>query len=128
MGEITHYTAAGPGEPGSVQTVTFRLFGQEFMGLNGGPIFPFTEAVSFVINCDTQDEVDYYWDTLSAGGETGQCGWLKDRWGLSWQVVPKVLNQLMSDADPETARRVTEVMLKMNKLVIADLENAAAGD
>jgi predicted 3-demethylubiquinone-9 3-methyltransferase (glyoxalase superfamily) len=113
---------------GSVMTVAFELDGQEFTALNGGPIFPFTEAVSFVVNCATQAEVDHYWDTLTAGGgREVECGWLKDRFGVSWQVVPTVLTELLEDPDPEKARRVMAAMLKMRKMSVDGLKAAHAG-
>jgi predicted 3-demethylubiquinone-9 3-methyltransferase (glyoxalase superfamily) len=121
------YGDAGPGPKGSVMTVVFSLDGQEFIGLNGGPHFKFTEAVSFSIDCKTQEEVDYYWDRLSAGGEPSQCGWLKDRFGLSWQVNPGVLGEMLGDPDPAKAKRVMEAMLKMKKIDIAALQRAYAG-
>jgi predicted 3-demethylubiquinone-9 3-methyltransferase (glyoxalase superfamily) len=124
---VTRYTEAGPGPEGTAVTVSFRLNGQEFVGINGGPEFSFTEAVSFMINCETQDEVDHYWEKLTDGGEPVQCGWLKDRFGLSWQVVPKVLGELLADEDPGKAKRVTEAMLKMVKLDIAGLQAAYEG-
>ncbi len=127
VGDVVRYTEAGPGPAGSAMTASWRIGEMRFFGINGGPLFPFTEAVSFQIPCDSQEEVDYYWDILSAdGGETGQCGWLKDKFGVSWQVTPVRLTQLLSESDPETARRVTEVMLGQTKLVIAELEAAAA--
>jgi predicted 3-demethylubiquinone-9 3-methyltransferase (glyoxalase superfamily) len=129
--KITRYPNAGQEihkqKPGSVMTVEFVLDGQKFIGLNAGPIFKFNEAISFVINCETQDEVDYYWSALSKGGDPSaqQCGWLKDKYGLSWQVVPTALNKLIDDADPERAEHVFSAMLKMKKLVIDELEEAA---
>jgi predicted 3-demethylubiquinone-9 3-methyltransferase (glyoxalase superfamily) len=123
---ISRYGEAGPGEPGSVLTVTFRLNGQEFMALNGGPVFKFNQAISFVVYCDTQAEVDYYWQKLTAGGREEQCGWLVDRYGVSWQIVPTVLAELMSSGDGEQVRRVTEALLKMVKLDIAALKAAYA--
>lgn len=119
-------TPAGPA--GMVLTVEFTLAGTRFVGLNGGPQFPFTEAVSFQIDCANQAEVDRYWAALSEGGSEGQCGWLKDRWGLSWQVVPRRLPELLSDPDPARAERALAAMLTMTKIVIADLERAADGD
>lgn len=113
-----------PGPAGSVMTVSFELEGQEFMSLNGGPVFHFTEAISFIINCETQAEVDEYWEKLSAGGEKGQCGWLKDKYGVSWQVVPTIMEKLMTGADPAKANRMMQAMLKMTKLVIAELQQA----
>jgi predicted 3-demethylubiquinone-9 3-methyltransferase (glyoxalase superfamily) len=126
--DISRYGEAGPGQPGSVMVVSFMLDGQEFSALNGGPQFPFTEAVSFQVSCETHQEVDELWEALSAdGGEKGPCGWLKDRYGLSWQIVPTVLGTLMSDPDPAKAQRVTEAMLKMGKLDIAELQRAYDG-
>jgi len=124
IGEISRYGDAGPMPKGTVLTATFQLDGQDFMALNGGPAFHFTPAVSFFVNCETQAEVDELWQKLSAGGEESQCGWLKDKYGVSWQIVPTVLGQLMQDPDPEKARRVTEAMLKMRKLDIAKLKQA----
>lgn len=112
---------------GSVMTVQFELDGQEFIALNGGPLFTFTEAVSFVVSCGTQDEVDYYWQTLSAGGQPVRCGWLKDRFGVSWQVVPTILGELLQDEDPEKAKRAMAAMLEMTRLDIAALRRAHAG-
>jgi len=114
---------------GSVMTIGFQLEGQEFTALNGGPVFKFNEAVSLVVHCRSQEEVDYYWDRLSEGGDpqSQQCGWLKDRFGLSWQVVPDQLTELLSDPDPEKARRTMAAMLKMKKLDLPALERAAAG-
>ncbi len=111
---------------GSVMTVNFELDGMEFVALNGGPQFKFTEAISFVIDCQDQAEVDYFWEKLSEGGEEGPCGWLKDKFGVSWQVVPKQLNELLGDPDKAKSERVMACMLKMKKLVVADLEAAAA--
>ncbi len=116
--KVIRYGEAGPGPAGSAMTVEFRLEGQSFVALNGGPHFKFTEAISFVVNCQTQDEVDYYWDKLSAGGGEVQCGWLKDRFGLSWQIVPTVLIDMLSDPDPKKSQRVTKAMLQMKKLDI----------
>lgn len=124
---VTRYTDAGPREAGMVMTVEFELDGQRFVGINGGPEFSFDEAVSFAIECETQDEVDYYWEKLSEGGEEGQCGWLKDRYGLSWQVVPSGMEELFADPDPDRARRAMEAMLKMSKLDVAALRKAADG-
>ncbi len=128
MGRITRYDEAGAkasGRPaGSVMTAEFELEGQQFVALNGGPQFPFTEAVSFVINCTTQEEVDEMWNKLSDGGEEIQCGWLKDKYGMSWQVVPTVLGELLGDKDPVKAQRVMEAMLKMKKLEIKVLQEA----
>ena len=121
------YGEAGPGPAGSVMTVMFQLDGQEFIALNGGPQFRFTEAISFSVDCRTQPEVDEYWAKLSAGGEEGPCGWLKDRYGLSWQINPAILGQMLSDPDPVKSKRVMEAMLKMKKIDIAGLERAYGG-
>ncbi|HEY2251524.1 MAG TPA: VOC family protein [Planctomycetaceae bacterium] len=115
---------AGPGAPGSVLTVEFELEGLKFVGLNGGPHFKFTEAVSFVVNCQTQEEVDHYWTKLSAGGAEIECGWLKDKFGLAWQIVPSVLPQYLGDADPAKAGRVMKAMMTMKKLDVAGLTAA----
>jgi predicted 3-demethylubiquinone-9 3-methyltransferase (glyoxalase superfamily) len=123
----THYTEAGPREAGMVMTVEFELRGQRFVGINGGPEFSFDEAVSFQIDCETQDEIDYYWDALSDGGSEGPCGWLKDRFGLSWQVVPTGMEELFADPDPERAERAMKAMLGMKKLDIGALRQAADG-
>jgi predicted 3-demethylubiquinone-9 3-methyltransferase (glyoxalase superfamily) len=123
----THYTEAGPREAGMVMTVEYELDGQRFVGINGGPEFKFSEAVSFQITCEDQEEVDYYWERLSEGGKEGPCGWLSDRYGLSWQVVPTGMDELFADPDPERARRAMEAMLKMTKLDIAALREAADG-
>jgi predicted 3-demethylubiquinone-9 3-methyltransferase (glyoxalase superfamily) len=120
----TRYGDAGPGPKGSVMTVVFELDGQEFIALNGGPQFKFTEAVSFSVNCKTQKEVDEFWEQLSRGGEEGPCGWLKDRYGLSWQINPVILGEMLADADPKKSRRVMEAMLKMKKIDIAGLQKA----
>ncbi|MFB3739452.1 MAG: VOC family protein [Candidatus Velamenicoccus archaeovorus] len=123
---ISRYGEAGPGTPGSVMTVSFVLEGQEFTALNGGPGFPFTEAVSFLVSCGSQEEVDHFWDRLTAdGGEESMCGWLKDRYGLSWQIVPDALFELIGDPDPERARRATQAMLQMRKIDIDGLRRAA---
>jgi predicted 3-demethylubiquinone-9 3-methyltransferase (glyoxalase superfamily) len=124
---VMRYTEAGPREAGMVMTVEFELDGQRFMGINGGPEFKFDEAVSFEIICEDQDEVDYYWDKLSDGGQEGPCGWLKDRFGLSWQVVPKGMEELFADPDPKRAERAMAAMLKMGKLDLAALRSAADG-
>ena len=117
--------AEASGRPkGTVMTLEFQLEGQEFVALNGGPHFKFTEAVSFVVNCETQEQVDKFWEKLSEGGEKSQCGWLKDRYGLSWQVVPIVLSEMLRDKDPARAKRVMEAMLKMSKLDIQTLKQA----
>lgn len=121
-------SAQASGQPkGSVMTVTFQLDGQEFMALNGGPVFKFTEAISFIVNCETQEEVDRLWNALTQGGAEVQCGWLKDKYGLSWQIVPTILEELLSDPDPVKAQRVMQAMLQMKKLDIAGLRRAYAG-
>lgn len=125
---VTHYTEAGPRAAGMVMTVEFELDGQRFVAINGGPEFTFDEAVSLQINCEDQDEVDYYWQRLSEGGEEGPCGWLKDSYGLSWQVVPTGMEELFADPDPERAQRAMKAMLGMRKLDIAALRSAAEGD
>jgi predicted 3-demethylubiquinone-9 3-methyltransferase (glyoxalase superfamily) len=125
--EVTHYGEAGPRPAGMVLTVTFRLQGQEFTAINGGPDFKFNEAVSLLVNCDSQEEVDYFWDNLGDGGEFGPCGWLKDKYGLSWQVAPTVLLELINDEDKEKANRVMSAMLQMGKIDVAKIEEAAAG-
>lgn len=122
--EVSRYGEAGPGPAGTAMTVTFQLDGQEFTALNGGPVFKFTEAISFFVNCESQEEVDELWERLSEGGDKGQCGWLKDRYGVSWQIVPTVLGEMLNDPDPERAKRVTEAMLNMTKLDIAALRQA----
>jgi predicted 3-demethylubiquinone-9 3-methyltransferase (glyoxalase superfamily) len=124
--QVSHYTEAGPGPAGSVLAVVFELDGAEFMALNGGPMFTFNEAVSFQIDCTDQDEVDRLWAALTEGGEESQCGWLKDRFGLSWQVVPTALSDLMSDPDPRRVERVTKAMFGMRKIDISQLQHAAA--
>ena len=123
----THYGSAGPRAEGLVMTVEFELDGQPFIALNGGPDFTFDEAISFSIECETQEEVDRYTDALTDGGEQGPCGWVKDRFGLSWQVVPRILNELVAGPDREKGQRVMVAMLTMRKLDIAELERAAAG-
>jgi predicted 3-demethylubiquinone-9 3-methyltransferase (glyoxalase superfamily) len=123
----TYYTESGPGPKGSVMTVAFDLDGQKFVAINGGPNFKFTEAISFVVNCETQEEVDYFWNKLSEGGKEVECGWLKDKFGLSWQIVPTALPKLFQDKDPERSKRVMEAMFKMKKLDIATLEKAYRG-
>jgi len=123
---VSRYGAAGPRPEGSVMTVEFELDGQRFVALNGGPDFTFSEAISFQIKCDSQEEVDEYWSKLSEGGEEGPCGWLKDRFGLSWQIIPKRLPELLSDPDREKSQRVMAAMLEMRKIEIDGLERAAA--
>jgi predicted 3-demethylubiquinone-9 3-methyltransferase (glyoxalase superfamily) len=124
---VTRYTDAGPREAGMVMTVEFELDGQRFVGINGGPEFTFDEAMSLEIVCEGQEEVDYYWERLTDGGEESQCGWLKDRYGVSWQVVPKGMDEVFSDSDPERAKRAMEAMLKMRKLDLGALRAAADG-
>jgi predicted 3-demethylubiquinone-9 3-methyltransferase (glyoxalase superfamily) len=123
---VARYGEAGPGEPGTAMTVTFELEGQEFIALNGGPQFPFTEAISLLVHCDSQEEVDHFWNALTSdGGEESQCGWLKDRFGLSWQIIPDRLMELIGDPDPGRSQRAMEAMLRMQKIDIATLEEAA---
>jgi predicted 3-demethylubiquinone-9 3-methyltransferase (glyoxalase superfamily) len=124
---ITRYGDAGPGPKGSAMVVSFELEGQQFTALNGGPHFKFTEAVSFVVNCETQEEVDHFWDSLSEGGQTQPSGWLKDRFGLSWQIIPTALIELMSDPDREKSSRVMQAMFQMSKIEIAKLREAYEG-
>lgn len=122
--KTVRYGEAGPGPAGSVMTVAFQLDGQSFVALNGGPLFKSSEAISFVVNCQTQEEVDHYWDKLSAGGTEVQCGWLKDKFGLAWQIVPTVLPELLSDPDPARSQRLMKAMLAMKKLDIRALQQA----
>jgi predicted 3-demethylubiquinone-9 3-methyltransferase (glyoxalase superfamily) len=125
MLRISHYGEGSPGPAGQVMTAEFVLDGQEFVALNGGPHFKFTEAISFVVNCDSQDEVDYFWNTFTAdGGQESMCGWLKDKFGLSWQIVPRILNEMLLDKNPEKAKRAMQAMLKMKKIDIATLKRA----
>ena len=124
---VARYTEAGPREAGTVMTVEFELDGQRFVAIDGGPQFPFSEAVSFQITCETQDEIDHYWERLSEGGEEGPCGWLKDRFGLSWQVVPSGMDELFSDPDQSRATRAMEAMFTMRKIDVAALRAAADG-
>jgi predicted 3-demethylubiquinone-9 3-methyltransferase (glyoxalase superfamily) len=125
---VSRYGDAGPGPKGSVMVVNFQIAGQEFTALNGGPLFKFSEAFSFVVNCENQQEVDEYWSKLtSGGGQESQCGWLKDKFGFSWQIVPTALAKLMSDKDPANASRVMQALLQMKKIDIATLEEAAKG-
>jgi predicted 3-demethylubiquinone-9 3-methyltransferase (glyoxalase superfamily) len=126
IGEISRYGSAGPRPEGTVMTVSFELDGQEFVALNGGPDFTFNEAVSFQVACEDQDEVDAYWSALSEDGEEGPCGWLKDKFGLSWQIIPRRLPELLGDPDPERAQRVMAAMLTMKKIEVDELERAAA--
>jgi predicted 3-demethylubiquinone-9 3-methyltransferase (glyoxalase superfamily) len=123
---VTRYGKAGPGPEGSVMTVVFELDGQKFIALNGGPHFKFTEAISFEVQCETQEEVDRLWEKFSDGGQPGPCGWIKDRFGLSWQINPTVLGQLLGDPDPEKSKRAMQAMLKMKKIDIAELKKAVA--
>ena len=124
IGRITRYGDAGPGPKGTVMSATFQLDGQEFMALNGGPQFKFTEAISFFVNCETQEEVDELWEKLSAGGQKSRCGWLKDKYGLSWQIIPSALGEMLGDKDPEKSRRVMKAMLQMDKIDIRRLQEA----
>src|SRR5438132_7566008 len=125
---VSRYGDAGPGPKGSVMVVNFQLAGQEFTALNGGPLFKFSDAFSFVVNCENQQEVNEYWSKLtSGGGQESQCGWLKDKFGFSWQIVPTALGTLMSDTDPAKANRVMQALLQMTKIDIATLEEAAKG-
>jgi predicted 3-demethylubiquinone-9 3-methyltransferase (glyoxalase superfamily) len=122
---VARYGDAGPGPKGTVMTTSFQLNGQDFMALNGGPIFRFTEAISLFVSCEDQQEVDYFWEKLSAGGQKSRCGWLKDKFGLSWQIVPTVLGELLHSKDPETSKRVMQAMLQMDKIDIEGLKKAA---
>ena len=124
---VARYTEAGPRPAGEVMTVEFELDGQRFVGINGGPQFTFSEAVSFMIECEDQAEIDYYWERLTDGGEEGPCGWCKDKYGLSWQVVPKGMDTLFADPDTSKAERAMRAMFEMKKLDLAALERAAAG-
>jgi predicted 3-demethylubiquinone-9 3-methyltransferase (glyoxalase superfamily) len=127
IGKVSRYGDAGPGPKGSVMVGTFTLDGQEFMALNGGPHYKLTPAFSLVVNCETQEEIDDFWEKLSAGGQVMQCGWLTDKFGLSWQIVPTVLGELMSSGDPGKSKRVMQALLKMDKLIIAELRRAYEG-
>jgi predicted 3-demethylubiquinone-9 3-methyltransferase (glyoxalase superfamily) len=125
---VARYGDAGPGPKGTAMTVNFQLEGQEYIALNGGPAYKFTEAISLLVDCETQEEVDRLWNKLTSdGGEESMCGWLKDRFGLSWQIIPTALFRLMSDSDPEKSRRVMEAMLQMKKIDVPTLERAHAG-
>ena len=126
MVDIARYGSSGPRPEGTVMTVNFELDGHEFVALNGGPEFTFNEAISFQVFCETQDDVDRYWEMLADGGEEGPCGWLKDRYGVSWQIIPTALPRLLSDPDAEKAQRVMSAMLQMKKIEIDELERAAA--
>ena len=125
--ETSRYPEGGPGEPGKVMVMNFNLSGTDFMALNGGPEFKFTEAVSFVISCETQDEVDDYWTKLSEGGEEGPCGWLKDKYGLSWQIVPSGMEETLNGPDKEGSKRAFAAMVQMGKIDVAELERAYRG-
>jgi predicted 3-demethylubiquinone-9 3-methyltransferase (glyoxalase superfamily) len=127
VGKVTRYGDAGPGPKGSVMTASFQLDGVEFVALNAGPRFKFSPAISFVVNCENQEEVDGFWENLSAGGKTDQCGWLTDKYGLSWQIVPTILSQLLGDKDPEKSKRVMTAMLQMTKIDIRKLKEAYEG-
>jgi predicted 3-demethylubiquinone-9 3-methyltransferase (glyoxalase superfamily) len=124
IGKVSRYPEGAPGPAGQVMTAEIEIEGQQFTLLNGGPEFKFTEAVSFLVNCADQEEVDYFWEKLTAGGEESQCGWLKDKFGLSWQIVPEQLGKLMSDPDPKKSQRVMMAMLQMKKIEVAQLEAA----
>jgi predicted 3-demethylubiquinone-9 3-methyltransferase (glyoxalase superfamily) len=124
---VSRYGEGSPGQPGTVMTTTFILDGQQFMALNGGPIFKFNEAISFFVNCETQEEVDELWEKLTDGGEESQCGWLKDKFGVSWQIVPIALGELLGDPDPQKSKRVMEAMLQMQKIDVAKLQQAYEG-
>jgi predicted 3-demethylubiquinone-9 3-methyltransferase (glyoxalase superfamily) len=127
VGKTSRYGEGGPGPKGTVMTCAFELEGQQFTALNGGPMFKFTEAVSFAVHCQTQEEVDHFWSKLSAGGKTQQCGWLKDKFGLSWQIVPDALIELATGPDAKQSQRVMAAMMQMTKIDIAKLREAAAG-
>ncbi len=124
IGSVSRYGEAGRGRKGTVMSATFQLDGQDFMALNGGPHFTFTPAISFFVNCETQQEVDELWEKLSSGGEKGQCGWLKDRYGLSWQIIPSAMGKLLQDKDPRKASRVMNAMMQMTKIDISRLKQA----
>ena len=125
IGKISRYGEGSPGPKGSVMGVTFELEGQEFFALNGGPHFKFTPAISLFVNCETQEEVDELWAKLSAGGRPDRCGWLQDKYGLSWQIIPKVLGELLGNKDPQIAQRAMQAMLQMSKIDIRTLQQAA---
>ena len=127
VGRVTRYTDAGPGPKGTAMSVTFELEGQPFMALNGGPHFRFTEAISLFVSCESQQEVDELWEKLSAGGEKSRCGWLKDKFGLSWQIIPTALGEALGDKDPAKAKRAMQAMLQMDKIDIARLKQAREG-
>ncbi|HVB04338.1 MAG TPA: VOC family protein [Chitinophagaceae bacterium] len=125
VGDVSYYGDAGPGTKGSVMVVTFQLEGQDFMGLNGGPNFKFNEALSLVVECESQEEVDEFWEKLSEGGQKSQCGWLKDKYGLSWQIVPAALGKLMTGLDKEKTNKVMQALLKMTKIDLEALRKAS---
>jgi len=125
MGTVRHYGDAGPGPKGSVMTVTFQIEGQEFYALNGGPVFHFTPAISFFVDCATQEEVDELWEKLAAGGRKDRCGWLQDKYGVSWQIIPRALMQLLGDPDPDKATRAMQAMLQMDKIDVKKLQEAS---
>jgi predicted 3-demethylubiquinone-9 3-methyltransferase (glyoxalase superfamily) len=124
--DVARYGEAGPREPGTVMTVLFELDGQRFLALNGGPEFTFSEAISFQVDCETQEEVDRYWERLADGGQEVACGWVTDRYGVAWQIIPRRLRELLSDPDPDRAQRAMAAMLKMTKIEVEELERAAA--
>jgi predicted 3-demethylubiquinone-9 3-methyltransferase (glyoxalase superfamily) len=128
IGRVTRYGAAGPGPKGTVMSATFQLDGQDFMALNGGPQFKFTEAISLFVNCETQEEVDELWEKLSSGGRKDRCGWLKDKFGLSWQIIPRALGEMLGDKDPEKSKRVMQAMLQMDKIDTKTLKQAYDGE
>jgi predicted 3-demethylubiquinone-9 3-methyltransferase (glyoxalase superfamily) len=127
VGSVTRWGEAGPGKPGEVMSATFQLQGQEFMALNGGPQFKFTEAISFFVNCETQQEIDELWEKLSESGRKDRCGWLKDKFGLSWQIIPSALGRMLQDKDAAKSKRVMAAMLQMDKIEIETLERAYEG-
>ena len=127
VGKIRRYGDAGPGAKGSVMTASFELFGQEFIVLNGGPLFQFSPATSFFVMCETQEEVDYYWKRLGEGGKPNQCGWIDDKFGVTWQIVPKMLDSVLQGSDPQKATRAMQAMMKMSKLDIQQLQDAYDG-
>jgi predicted 3-demethylubiquinone-9 3-methyltransferase (glyoxalase superfamily) len=127
VGKVSRYGDAGPGPKGTIMSATFQLEGQEFMALNGGPLFHFTEAISFFVDCKTQEEVDDLWGKLTAGGQPSRCGWLKDKFGLSWQIIPSALMEMLQDKDPQKSERVMQAMLQMSKIDIAGLKRAYEG-
>ncbi|MEP6645251.1 MAG: VOC family protein [Acidobacteriaceae bacterium] len=127
VGRVTRYGESSPGSKGAVITATFQLDGQDFIALNGGPQFSFTPAISLFVNCENQEEVDDFWEKLSEGGKESQCGWLSDKYGITWQIVPSALGQMLSDKDSEKSKRVTQAMLQMKKLDVAKLKQAYEG-